>query len=106
MNKIAPSFPGHPEHLMAELIELLIKVLDSHKDKDVATNLQVLVAEISGIRLIMDRHATAMEELLPRTRTVERLSDQQHELMALMEQMAVNLSWIRGQLDGDVDGST
>jgi hypothetical protein len=106
VQKNTPSIPGQPEALMTELIELLIRVLDSHKDRNVAANLQILVAEISGIRTIMDRHATAMEKLIPRAETVARLSDQQDKMMASMGLMKADLSWIREQLDGEFDGST
>ncbi|MEM7709450.1 MAG: hypothetical protein AAF264_01605 [Pseudomonadota bacterium] len=99
---IPPDLPMRP--LMEELVSLLVAVLDSHKDRDVAANLQLLVAEITGIRTIMDRHATAMEALIPRAEALGQLEARQASMEATLDKIAADVTWTRDALGGDVDG--
>ena len=92
--------------LMEELISLLTGVLNSHQDRDVATNLQLLVAEITGIRTIMDRHATAMEALIPRADATARLEARQASMEAMLLRIAKDTEWTRDALGGAYDGPT
>ena len=92
--------------LMEELVSLLTDVLNSHQDRDVATNLQLLVAEITGIRTIMDRHATAMEALIPQADAIARLEARQASIEAMLLRIAEDTGWTRDALGGAFDGPT
>ncbi|MCF6443158.1 hypothetical protein [Nereida sp. MMG025] len=89
---------------MTELIGLLTAVLDSHKDRDIAANLQALVAEFESIRTLIMRHATAMEALIPRATLMEQMVEEQEQLKAMVSQIRIDTAWVRHQLEGSIDG--
>ena len=87
-----------------DLITLLTAVLDTHKNRDVAAQLQALVSEIEAIRVLMERRAMAIEQLFP---SAEMLADMLHEQRSIrvsLDQVAWDSAWTRAQLDADVDG--
>tara|TARA_R110002049_G_scaffold208683_2_gene379204 strand:+ start:106 stop:420 length:315 start_codon:yes stop_codon:yes gene_type:complete len=87
--------------LMEELCVLLHRVLGSHPETAMGEEIQMLVAEMTGIREAMERHTDVLAQAAATIKTAQLQAQKQQTLFEEMTAISQDISWIRAQLSQD-----
>ena len=89
------------EILMQELCVLLHRVLGSHPEAAPQNEIEMLVSEMTGIRLAMERHAEVLGQAAIAIKAAQLEIRAQQTLREEVAAISRDISWIKAQLAQD-----
>ncbi|MEM1374409.1 MAG: hypothetical protein AAGF78_08520 [Pseudomonadota bacterium] len=85
--------------LMEELCDLLRTVLGRGADSASSSRIDELLSELGRIRIAMERHAQALERVVPQADTLKEVMVRQNMMISRQEQMEAMLSSFAGNIE-------